>query len=232
MAGLVIHSSRRRRQRPKRGSAYQASDRLVNPQVRKDSSPPKAPQSGAHTIIVGELLPDDLRAAFTKINNAGLVRASLTKVAHLTGPWVLGVAGSATRRPLSTVPVAEIGSVDCSGDGVRKASVWARLLGVERTVIEQIEFDDEEGLVICHVRPVKAERRRCGVCRRQCGRYDGALEHGLSNALIESTNTKIRLITRIALGFKDPTVLIALAMLSLGGYRPPLPGRPTFMTHR
>jgi transposase len=61
---------------------------------------------------------------------------------------------------------------------------------------------------------------------------DAALEHGLSNALIESTNTKIRLITRIAFGFKDPTALIALAMLSLGGYRPPLPGRPTFMTHR
>lgn len=40
-----------------------------------------------------------------------------------------------------------------------------------------------------------------------------------------STNTKIRLITRIAFGFKDPDALIALAMLSLGGYRPPLPGR-------
>lgn len=54
---------------------------------------------------------------------------------------------------------------------------------------------------------------------------DATLDCGLSNALIESTNTKIRLITRVAFGFKDPHALIALAMLALGGYRPPLPGR-------
>jgi transposase len=51
------------------------------------------------------------------------------------------------------------------------------------------------------------------------------LEHGLSNALIESVNTKIRLLTRIAFGFKSPQALIALAMLSLGGHKPILPGR-------
>jgi transposase len=38
-------------------------------------------------------------------------------------------------------------------------------------------------------------------------------------------NTKIRLITRIAFGFKNVDALIALAMLSLGGHRPALPGR-------
>lgn len=52
-----------------------------------------------------------------------------------------------------------------------------------------------------------------------------AIEHNLSNGLIESTNTKIRLITRIAFGFKSAEALIALAMLSLGGHRPVLPGR-------
>jgi transposase len=52
-----------------------------------------------------------------------------------------------------------------------------------------------------------------------------AIEHHLSNGLIESTNTKIRLITRIAFGFRSPEALIALAMLSLGGHRPTLPGR-------
>ena len=54
---------------------------------------------------------------------------------------------------------------------------------------------------------------------------DAALEHELSNALVESTNTKIRLLTRVAFGFKSPEALIALAMLSLGGHRPALPGR-------
>jgi transposase len=61
--------------------------------------------------------------------------------------------------------------------------------------------------------------------RKYRASIDAALEHDLSNALIESTNTKIRLLTRIAFGFRSPEALIALAMLSLGGYRPALPGR-------
>jgi transposase len=64
-----------------------------------------------------------------------------------------------------------------------------------------------------------------GRIRKYRASIDNALEHNLSNALIESTNTKIRLLTRIAYGFRSPEALIALAMLSLGGYRPPLPGR-------
>ncbi|UNX55518.1 ISL3 family transposase [Georgenia sp. TF02-10] len=54
---------------------------------------------------------------------------------------------------------------------------------------------------------------------------DATLDHGLSNGLIESTNTKIRLLTRQAFGFHRPEALVALAMLALGGYCPPLPGR-------
>jgi transposase len=52
-----------------------------------------------------------------------------------------------------------------------------------------------------------------------------SIAHGLSNGLIESVNTKIRLITRMAFGFANPNPLIALAMLTLGGHRPTLPGR-------
>lgn len=52
-----------------------------------------------------------------------------------------------------------------------------------------------------------------------------AIKHGLSNGRIESVNTKIRLITRVAFGFQSAHALIALAMLSLGGHRPTLPGR-------
>jgi transposase len=63
----------------------------------------------------------------------------------------------------------------------------------------------------------KIRRHRAAIC--------AALDHGLSNGLIESVNTKIRLITRMAFGFHSPTALIALAMLTLGGLRPPLPGR-------
>ncbi len=59
--------------------------------------------------------------------------------------------------------------------------------------------------------------------RRQ---IEAAIREDLSNALVESTNTKIRLLTRVAFGFHSAEALIALAMLSLGGYRPDLPGRP------
>lgn len=54
---------------------------------------------------------------------------------------------------------------------------------------------------------------------------EAALTHGLSNARVESMNTKLRLLTRVAFGFRSPDALIALAMLDLGGLCPPLPGR-------
>jgi transposase len=52
-----------------------------------------------------------------------------------------------------------------------------------------------------------------------------SIEHGVSNGRIESMNRKIRLITRVGFGFKKPEALIAVAMLSLGGHKPELPGR-------
>jgi transposase len=54
---------------------------------------------------------------------------------------------------------------------------------------------------------------------------DVALDTGLSQGLIESTNTKIRLLTRIAFGFHGYKPLVALAMLALGSHPPQLPGR-------
>ena len=54
---------------------------------------------------------------------------------------------------------------------------------------------------------------------------EATFEHGLSNGLVESTNTKIRVLTRVAFGFHSPAPLVGLAMLALGGFCPPLPGR-------
>jgi transposase len=52
-----------------------------------------------------------------------------------------------------------------------------------------------------------------------------SLTYQLSNARVESINTKIRLLTRIAFGFKSVHALVAIAMLHLGGYDLHLPGR-------
>lgn len=62
--------------------------------------------------------------------------------------------------------------------------------------------------------------------RKHLAGIEAALIHGLSNALVESTNTKLRLLTRVAYGFREPEHLIALALLDRGGYCPSLPGRP------
>jgi len=51
------------------------------------------------------------------------------------------------------------------------------------------------------------------------------IDWGLSNARLESMNTRLRLITRRSFGFHSPQPLIALAMLSQGAMRPALPGR-------
>ena len=52
-----------------------------------------------------------------------------------------------------------------------------------------------------------------------------SIDHDLSNGLVESVNTKLRLLTRMAFGYRDPWALIGLGMLALGGLCPPLPGR-------
>ena len=61
--------------------------------------------------------------------------------------------------------------------------------------------------------------------RRHLPGIEAALRENVSNALIESTNTKLRVLQRMAFGFKEPAHLIALALLDRGGYCPPLPGR-------
>lgn len=59
------------------------------------------------------------------------------------------------------------------------------------------------------------------------------LIHGLPNGLTESVITKLRLLTRVAYGFRSADNLIALCLRDRGGHCPPLPDRPTdhHLTH-
>ena len=61
--------------------------------------------------------------------------------------------------------------------------------------------------------------------RDQRAGIEAAFRNGLSNARVEQINTQIRLITRRGFGYHSQQAVIALAMLSLGGLCPPLPGR-------
>jgi transposase len=54
---------------------------------------------------------------------------------------------------------------------VRGTRVWARLLGVQRAVVEDVWIGDEEEIVVA-VRPHWRERDRCGICRRRSPGFD------------------------------------------------------------
>jgi transposase len=51
--------------------------------------------------------------------------------------------------------------------------VWRRLLKLcDKTVLEDIEHDEDVGVVIAHVRPKSRWTRRCGRCDRRSSRFD------------------------------------------------------------
>ena len=56
---------------------------------------------------------------------------------------------------------------------MQNATLWRALLGVEKTVIESVEFDeDEQALVVAAVRPTRRAASRCGRCLRRSPGYD------------------------------------------------------------
>jgi transposase len=55
---------------------------------------------------------------------------------------------------------------------VRNARLWGALVGVEKTVVEDVEFDENGEVLVVQVRTARTARGRCGVCLRRCGRYD------------------------------------------------------------
>jgi transposase len=67
--------------------------------------------------------------------------------------------------------------------------------------------------------------RAANTITQQRAGIQAAIRHGLSNARVEQINTQIRLITRRGFGYHSPNAVIALAMLSLGGFCPHLPAR-------
>ena len=61
--------------------------------------------------------------------------------------------------------------------------------------------------------------------RRHKELIGNTLDHQLSNARSEATNTHLRALTTRAYGFHSPEAMIGMAMLTRGGLCPALPGR-------
>jgi transposase len=82
---------------------------------------------------------------------------------------------------------------------VRRTRVWARLLGLQRAVVQDVKSGSEDEIVVV-VRPVWRERDRCGVCRRRCPGFDlgegrrrwRALDLGSTLAFVEADAPRVR----------------------------------------
>ncbi|MQA17775.1 MAG: hypothetical protein GEV09_28060, partial [Pseudonocardiaceae bacterium] len=88
-----------------------------------------------------------------------------------------------------------------AGNGVRGTRVWARLLGLEKTVVERVEVcEGPDLLVVVHVRGQRGQRGRCGRCQRRCAGYDSgdgrrrwrALDLGTVRAVVEADAPRVR----------------------------------------
>ncbi len=55
---------------------------------------------------------------------------------------------------------------------MRDSTLWGTLLGVEKTIVEDVDLDLETGILVASVRPTASMRNRCGSCRKRCPRYD------------------------------------------------------------
>lgn len=83
---------------------------------------------------------------------------------------------------------------------MRDVSIWRGLLGVENTIIERIVSDEDDQVLVAHVRPVSRQRGRCGACGRRSLRYDGGADRrrwrtlnlGTVHAMLEAHSLRVR----------------------------------------
>jgi len=82
---------------------------------------------------------------------------------------------------------------------VRPLRVWKTLLGLHRSVIEEVQLE-RDGELVVSVRPRAGERDRCPHCRRRCPGYDQgdgrrrwrALDLGTSFCFLEAWAPRVR----------------------------------------
>ena len=107
---------------------------------------------------------------------------------------------------------------------MRDVSLWGALLGVEKTVIERVEFDQDAELLVAHVRPTSRARSRCGICGRRSPGYDAgagrrrwrALDLGTIRAVLEADAA------RVTCAEHGWSLLVSRGLVTTPGTRTPL----------
>ena len=123
-------------------------------------------------------------------------------LATRSGRWERPTSGQEVRTPRRFYGsgFSRLELTGKAGRGVRPLRLWKRLLGLRRTVIEEIEFDEAEEVLVVSVRPRARERDRCPRCRRRCPGYDQgegrrrwrALDMGTTLCFVEADAPRVR----------------------------------------
>lgn len=78
--------------------------------------------------------------------------------------------------------------------------VWARLLAVEKTVVESADYDPDRQALVADVRPAAGQSNRCPICHRRCPGYDSGrrlrywrgLDFGTTAVYLRAAPVRIR----------------------------------------
>ncbi|MEZ0166604.1 helix-turn-helix domain-containing protein, partial [Kineococcus sp. LSe6-4] len=83
---------------------------------------------------------------------------------------------------------------------MRGIRIWAELLGLKQAVVEDVDLDEEAGVLVVSARVPKRAKDRCGRCRRRCRRFDEgrgqrrwrALDLGSIRAFVQAPAPRVR----------------------------------------
>ena len=89
---------------------------------------------------------------------------------------------------------------------MRNARLWVALLGVTKTTVQRVEFDEDRDVLVAHVRPMRSARGRCGRCGRRSPGYDAGSGRRRGHALVGRPRTDARFHREIA-GLTEPDLL-------------------------
>ena len=115
---------------------------------------------------------------------------------------------------------------------MREARVWRALMGLEKAVVEDVEFDEDAEVMVVHVRPVATQRGRCGMCGRRGPGFDQgagrrrwrALDLGTIQAFVEAdaprVTCRIHGVTVVAVPWaRHGAVILVRSMVRSRGWR-------------